>query len=270
MIVFILRYLFLFITGGIMGWLLEVFYRRYFGAARKWINPGFLSGPFLPLYGSGVCLLYIVSDFNIALGFKIVLFTIITTLIEYITGLFFLKYYKTRLWDYSNLKFNVQGIIAPLYSFFWTILSLFFYYILYPYFYLQIEFLYGHLELSLFVGIVLGILFVDMTNSFDILNRLKAFAEEREEKVVIDYEQLKLEIRERIYSLNDRMEQFGDGFAEKVEQLSDVLEDRVKGVRNPFRGRRPTFLRPFNGGFELLTQLKMHVRNKRSKDKKVD
>ena len=43
---------FLFFIGSLTGWGLEVFYRRFFSAAnpeRKWINPGFLTGPYLPL-----------------------------------------------------------------------------------------------------------------------------------------------------------------------------------------------------------------------------
>ena len=46
---------FLFFIGAILGWGLEVFYRRFFSKAnpeRRWINPGFCTGPWLPLYGS--------------------------------------------------------------------------------------------------------------------------------------------------------------------------------------------------------------------------
>lgn len=46
---------FLFFIGSMAGWVIEVVFRRFFSSAnpeRKWINPGFLSGPYLPLYGS--------------------------------------------------------------------------------------------------------------------------------------------------------------------------------------------------------------------------
>jgi uncharacterized membrane protein len=259
-IIFVLKYLFLFTTGGLFGWLLEVFYRRYFGGAKQWINPGFLSGPFLPLYGTGVCLLYIVSDMHLEFWIKVLMFTLVTTFIEYVTGEFFLRYYKTRLWDYSDLKVHFRGIISPLYSVYWTVLSLFFYFVLYPYFYNQIDYLYRNLELSLFVGIALGVLGVDMMNSFDIINRLKHFAEAGEERVIIDYEQLKLEIREKIDSLSDRIESVNEGLEHRV----DELEDRVLSVRKTLIKRKPTFLRPFNGSYELMTELKRHIelRNK--------
>ena len=43
----------LFIIGAILGWILELFYRRFI-TMKKWINPGFLKGPYLPIYGIGV------------------------------------------------------------------------------------------------------------------------------------------------------------------------------------------------------------------------
>ncbi|MBR0031622.1 MAG: hypothetical protein IJP61_04990, partial [Treponema sp.] len=45
---------FLFFAGSIIGWGIELFWRRFFSKnnpEKKWINPGFLTGPYLPLYG---------------------------------------------------------------------------------------------------------------------------------------------------------------------------------------------------------------------------
>ena len=47
---FILAFLFMF--GSVAGWVLELFFRRIF-SMKKWINPGFLNGPYLPMYGFG-------------------------------------------------------------------------------------------------------------------------------------------------------------------------------------------------------------------------
>lgn len=47
---------FLFFAGCLIGWGIEVIFRRFEpnNKARKWINPGFLIGPYLPLYGFGL------------------------------------------------------------------------------------------------------------------------------------------------------------------------------------------------------------------------
>ena len=55
-----LIFAFLFFIGSTFGWVLELFYRRFFSKnnpERKWINPGFCAGPYLPLYGTGLCML---------------------------------------------------------------------------------------------------------------------------------------------------------------------------------------------------------------------
>ena len=54
---------FLFFMGSIAGWVLELFFRRFFSSAnpeRKWINPGFCTGPYVPLYGLGLCAMYLI------------------------------------------------------------------------------------------------------------------------------------------------------------------------------------------------------------------
>ena len=82
----------LFVIGSLFGWVLELFFRR-FVSQKKWMNPGFLTGPYLPIYGFGVAVLYGVS--NIPLGIEIQAVDIIVrifitgigmTLIEFIAG----------------------------------------------------------------------------------------------------------------------------------------------------------------------------------------
>ena len=51
---------FLFSIGSTAGWVLELFYRHFASGKkgqRKWINPGFCTGPYLPIYGCGLCVL---------------------------------------------------------------------------------------------------------------------------------------------------------------------------------------------------------------------
>ena len=52
-----LLYLFLFLVGSMLGYLCEVLFRRFF-SAKKWVNPGFMKGPWLPLYGFGILLMF--------------------------------------------------------------------------------------------------------------------------------------------------------------------------------------------------------------------
>ena len=116
---------FLFFIGSVAGWVKELFFRRFISDAnpeRKWINPGFCTGPYLPLYGSGLCLLYLIASLErcswIESVFwnRVILFLIMAlcmTLIEYIAGIISVKVLKVRLWDYTNEWGNIQGIICP-------------------------------------------------------------------------------------------------------------------------------------------------------------
>lgn len=168
MIKFILEYLFVFIVGSLIGYMLELIYRNFGLERRKWTSPGTLSGPYLPLYGGGLCTIYIISKMSIHFSLKVLMFAIVTTFLEYITGLYLLKVNNMRLWDYSHNKFNVHGLITPLYTFFWTILSLIFYFILYPFLYNITQYLYKNLELSLIIGIILGAMMLDGVQSFNL------------------------------------------------------------------------------------------------------
>lgn len=271
MIKFVIEYLFIFLVGAILGWLLEVVYRRYFGGARRWINPGFLSGPYLPLYGSGIVILYVVSELTIELWVKILIFAVVTTLIEYLTGLFFLKFYNTRLWDYSHEKLNVQGIITPKYTIFWTILSLFFYFVLYPYFFQRVEFIYEHLELSLLIGIFYGVVIVDMIQSFNLLNRIRKMAAAvSDSQIAINYDRLKEEIRERFEDLSEDISDRVDSVSERVEQVSAKIElvgekmEHIKGFT-----RKPSFFLPFKGDYNMKHEVRVHIEKLKAESKSL-
>ena len=106
-----LVYAFMFSVGSVMGWGLEVLFRKFFSAANpghKWINPGFLNGPYLPLYGFGLCALYTMTMLGDVIPIEngvlreITLFVMMAaamTVIEYIAGLISIKGMKTKLWD---------------------------------------------------------------------------------------------------------------------------------------------------------------------------
>jgi len=101
----------LFLLYSSLGWLIETI--GDFIKNKKFINRGFLLGPYCPIYGVGVVLITLLlsrytNDF-VALFF---LSTIICGFLEYFTSYIMEKLYKTRWWDYSNMKFNINGRIC--------------------------------------------------------------------------------------------------------------------------------------------------------------
>lgn len=194
---------FIFSIGSFLGWVLEVFFRRFFSHSnpeRKWVNPGFLVGPCLPLYGFSLCILYLLAEIDVSFiqqhilqnSFLFICMAICITGIEYVAGLIFIKGMHVKLWDYSREKFNYRGIICLKYTLFWYLLSVFYVYFIHPNIIDSIEWLSGNLSFSFFIGIFYGILIIDVCYSLNILKHIQKIAKERE--VVVHYEQLRLYI----------------------------------------------------------------------------
>ncbi len=254
---------FLFFIGCVAGWCLEVLYRRFAPAntSRKWINPGFLNGPWLPLYGFGLCCLYLMAGLegsavmrHVTVGSKLVLFVImalVMTLLEYVAGLIFIKGMNIKLWDYSNEKFNIQGIICLKFSFYWALLGAFYYFVIHPRVLEALIWFAQNLAFSFVVGMFYGVFLVDLTASLGIVARVRRFAIDNQ--IQIRYEELKQEIRENAEAraadrqeklarlrfllpfksevpLGEHLRKYGelhDAFGVTPQEFFDELQDKV-------------------------------------------
>lgn len=108
----------LFAIYSFLGWCTEVLY--YFKTKHRFVNRGFLYGPFCPIYGFGlVCLIILLDNFKNNIFILFILSTFITSFIEYFTGLILEKIFKSKWWDYSDDPWNLHGRICLLYSLIW-------------------------------------------------------------------------------------------------------------------------------------------------------
>ena len=220
---------FLFFVGSVLGWCLEVLFRRFF-SAKRWLNPGFLTGPCLPLYGFGLVGLFAISIIPINTGMQwlddlliILIMGVSMTLIEYIAGLIFIKGMKIKLWDYSDRWGNIQGIICPLFSLFWLLVGVFFYYVIDAPVIDAVTWFVHHIEFAFVVGIFFGVFFVDLGISLNISMRIKKFAEEH--GIVIHFEKLKESVAE---SKEEKQEK--PSFAFPLKSLHELRDDLTKVI----------------------------------------
>ena len=196
---------FLFFMGSMIGWVIELIYRRFFSSAnpeRKWINPGFCTGPYLPLYGCGLCVLFLIASLenfhvigNPVLE-KIALFAamaLLMTAIEYLAGLLCLKLAGLRLWDYTDEWANLNGLICPKFSFYWAVLGALYYFLIHPHILNALRWLSENLAFSFFVGVFFGVFAIDAASAMQLGVKLRKFA--KENGVVIKYETLKAHFR---------------------------------------------------------------------------
>ena len=104
-------YFLLFMIYSTAGWTMEVVlkYREH----KRFIDRGFLIGPYCPIYGYGsvliTALLYKYNSDPIVLFFM----TVLTCgTLEYFTSWIMEKLFKARWWDYSKRKFNLDGRVC--------------------------------------------------------------------------------------------------------------------------------------------------------------
>lgn len=129
MLVLSYSYLLVFTIGSLLGWIIELIYRNIF--TKKNSNPGFLRGPYLPIYGFGMVFFYFLAEIEMPIVIRFLVYGGATAVLEFIAGEFFLGFFNIRLWDYSEEKFNLRGHICPKFTLLFSGLSIIFYFILY-------------------------------------------------------------------------------------------------------------------------------------------
>ncbi len=179
----IINIFFTFACFSIAGWILEVCYRSV--PAGRFVNPGLLTGPYLPLYGTGALLLIMdISIFGRSfIIIKIAGYFLTTTGLELVSALAAHYFFNTSLWDYSDQRFNFKGHICLKYSIYWIMLAFGFEYLIMP-FYRTVA-----LQLPLFVklisgGMIISIMAVDFLSL--VFHKFLFFT--KEEKIIIDKE----------------------------------------------------------------------------------
>jgi len=128
----IFYYILLFAFYCLIGWIMEVIYRS--GTQRKFVNAGFLFGPFIPIYGMGAFLTLALQDLvkNQPAVLQFIVFGLAITAMEYLVGYVSEKIFKMKLWDYSEERFNLHGHVCLHFSLFWTVLAFSFVVFIHP------------------------------------------------------------------------------------------------------------------------------------------
>lgn len=259
----LLTILFMFIVGCMLGYLLEVLFRR-FVSAKKWVNPGFMRGPWLPLYGCGVVLMFLLSWLILSFMpdkyvfynptgdlfgkeyvsgptyfdlLPIAIIGLSMSVLEFIAGLIFVKGFKVRLWDYSNMRGNIMGVICPVFSVIWFIVGIIFYYGLNPFVYkafeLSFAYMFGsttsgsvaHFGFIFILGLVYGVFLVDLVKSVGLFSRISRIA--KNSNIVARYEKL---VEEQKKTREEYKEKFISSLPESLKRTKEkaALEKTTK------------------------------------------
>ena len=97
---------------SIIGWIYETILCSVKGG--RFINRGFLNGPYCPIYGCGALLDILILG---KIENPILLFflgALVTCSLEYLTSYLMEKMFHARWWDYSHLRFQINGRVCLL------------------------------------------------------------------------------------------------------------------------------------------------------------
>ncbi|HHU71771.1 MAG TPA: putative ABC transporter permease [Clostridiales bacterium] len=128
----------LFSIYSFIGWIMETIYVSF--RHKKFVNRGFLHGPFCPIYGFGAILVLLGARYidnitdKVPLSYIIlIIYSIfITSAIEFVTGYLLEKIFHQKWWDYSNHPMNIKGYICPQISLYWGALAFVFIQFIHP------------------------------------------------------------------------------------------------------------------------------------------
>lgn len=191
-----------FIIYSFLGWVLESVCKTIW--EKKFVNSGFLHGPFCPIYGAGAIIMIVfLSHFkdNILLLFLVAF--VVLTIWEYIVGVLLEKLFSTRYWDYSNNRFNFQGRICLLNSFYWGVLGVVFTLGIHPFVASKVELI--PQNILLYSNILLyAYLLVDTIAS------------------VVKVKNIDVKLK--------TITELGENLKEKLEELKNIGESSTKGI----------------------------------------
>lgn len=223
------------------GWIMETLYRSIL--LRRLVNPGFLTGPFLPIYGFFATMVIWSSGFLsfLAWEWQFIWFVCLSTLLEYSAGWFFERFFHLQLWDYHSTPLNLHGRIALPFSLFWGVLGLLFYRFVDPA--VQIHLSSIPITVRSILAIILTAYVIwDIIHSTLLLRRLEHFVAVFQER----YERLDLTPFQMVFSPFRRFLYTYPKMRHTVSETMDLLYAKQEALENFLNLQRKKFNKPDN------------------------
>lgn len=216
----------IFIVYAFIGWCTEVSYATL--DTGKFVNRGFLNGPYCPIYGCGVVIVVaILTPLKESLFLLFIGSVVLTTVLEYVTGFLLEKVFHNKWWDYSDKPFNVKGYICLKFSIYWGLACTFIMDVLHPIIYgviTWIPYTAGVIILSILMCVFTVDCCITVSTILKFNKRLKAMDE-----MAAAIHRLSDEIGENIYEnvseVLEKSEEFQENHAELIDKLAETKEN---------------------------------------------
>ena len=114
---------YLFFIYSFLGWCMEVCFSAF--SRRQFVNRGFVNSPVCPIYGfSAVLFAVFLPELTDRPFFLFLGGMLLASMLEYATGMLMEKIFHKKLWDYSDIRYNLSGYVCLRYSLLWGLLAL--------------------------------------------------------------------------------------------------------------------------------------------------
>ena len=215
--------LWFFFVYAFLGWCAEVGYAAT--KTGKFVNRGFLNGPWCPVYGFGVVI--VLSCLEPLSGNLPLLFlgsVALTSALEWLTGFALEKLFHQRWWDYSDEPFNLTGYICLRFSLMWGFACLFVVKLLHPTVVLAVDLLPRPLGWVLLAGLcaALGVDLAATVSAIARLNRRLVLLDELAGRIREASDDLGEDLADRVLDAAER----GADWKEDWEDLAQRLAQR--------------------------------------------
>ncbi len=232
-------------------WLVFFFFYCFFGwvfessfvsiKSRKFVNRGFMRGPFLPIYGSGAVMMLVVSmpfQDNILLTY--IAGCMGATSLELVTGITMETLFKVRYWDYSGQRFNYKGHICLSSTIAWGFLTI-----------LMTELVHRAVERVIFIipykAVTVATVLVTVYIIVDFTLSFKAALDLRDlllglERARAEMERIQKRLDVIIAVANDELETRRQNGSMRIDELMENIEGKFTSLRERIKLTPSDFL----------------------------
>mgnify|MGYP001151548927 CR=1 FL=1 len=219
-------YFMLFIVYSLIGWLVEVI--GILIQEKRFVNRGFLIGPYCPIYGvGGITIILLLNKYMDDPIILFIMAIVICSLLEYFTSYIMEKLFKTRWWDYSNFKFNINGRICLETMWAFGALACFVIYVINP---PLISFLKSlpDIAFNIVTYLIMVLFLMDNIISFKVISNVKVTAKNVKKD---NTEEMTKYVRDALSHksfLNKRLVNAFPNFQACIKNIKDGLRKRIK------------------------------------------
>lgn len=247
-------YFLLFMIYSVCGWILEVSCKLI--DYKKFINRGFLIGPYCPIYGCGaVAITFLLYRYKYDPLVLFVMTTVTCVILEYLTSYVMEKLFRARWWDYSKRKLNIDGRVCLGTTVPFGLFGLFLTYVSNP-------FIVGNLnkvniETLNIIAIILLILFVidNIVSTVVILGFRSTAKEVNKEGSQDNTEQITKKVREiltskswlhrrlinaypKFIAIKDRIKEIRDEVKENAMEVKNNITEKATNMKNTINDKK--------------------------------